>query len=112
VRQALILIEGARVFRPDARLQPLLTVAAGACRVDADGTGVSSLFPAGAGSHTVAAFSAQVGLALRLGARFALVGEAGLLWLAPATKILIAGQEAAQLGGASALATLSLFARL
>jgi hypothetical protein len=49
---------------------------------------------------------------VRLGARLALVADAGLLWLSPATKILISDREAARVGGLSALATLSLFARL
>lgn len=112
VRQALIEVEGLRAFRAGSRWQPLLGVGAGAYRVGADGTGVSALFPSRAGSSTAAALSAQLGFALRLGARFALVTDAGLLWLSPATKIKIADREAARVGGVSALATLSLFARL
>jgi hypothetical protein len=112
VRQSLIMVEGVGVFRPGARWQPLLAVGVGVYRLGADGTGVSALFPAGAGSSTAAAFSAQLGIALRLGARLALVTEAGLLGLAPTTRILIAEREAARVGGASALAMLTLFARL
>ncbi|HET6146152.1 MAG TPA: hypothetical protein VFH68_01360 [Polyangia bacterium] len=111
VRQSLIEVEGLRAFRAGSLWQPLVALGVGAYRVNADGTGVTTLFPADAGSHTAVAFSAQLGIALRLGARFALVTEAGLLALAPSTRILIAKREAARVGGASALATLSLFAR-
>ena len=111
VRQTLIEVEGLRAFRAGARWQPLLGAGLGVHRVAADGTGVSSLFPSGAGSKSAAVISGHLGIALRLDARWALTADAGILWLAPATKILIADHEAARVGGASAQATVSLFAR-
>ena len=111
MRQSLIEVEALRAFRAGARWQPLLGAGLGVDRVGADGTGVSSLFPARAGSRTAAVVSARIGIALRLDARWALVTDAGVLWLWPATKILIADREVARVGGASAQATVSLFAR-
>jgi hypothetical protein len=107
VHQTLALAEGLRVFRPRARLQPLVGAGAGIYRVRSDGTGASTLFPSGAGTTTAAAFAAEVGLAARLAKRVALVADAGLLLLAPTTRILIASREAARTGGLSFLATLS-----
>ena len=60
----------------------------------------------------MAALSAGAGLALRLGTRMALVADVDLLWLSSATRILVNGTETARIGGVSAIATLSLLARL
>ena len=107
VHQTLVLAEGLRVFRPRARLQPMIGAGAGLYRVRGDGTGTSTLFPSGAGATSAAAFAAEVGLAARLARRVALVADASLLFLTPATRILIASREAARTGGVSFLATLS-----
>jgi hypothetical protein len=112
VRQGWLLVEGLRAFRASARAQPLLSAGTGFHHIDADGRGSSPLFPGHAENKLVAALSAGAGLALRLGTRMALVADVDLLWLSAATRIVVNGTETARIGGVSAIATLSLFARL
>jgi hypothetical protein len=112
VRQGWLLVEGLRAFRASARAQPLLSAGTGFHHIDADGRGSSPLFPGHAENKLVAALSAGAGLALRLGTRMALVADVDLLWLSSATRIVVNGTETARIGGVSAIATLSLFARL
>jgi hypothetical protein len=107
VHQTLVLVEGLRVFRRRARWQPLAGAGVGAYHVRSEGTGASSLFPAGAGSATAVAIAGQAGIALRVTGRVALTADASLLWLTPATHIVIGTREAARAGGLSLLGALS-----
>jgi hypothetical protein len=103
VRRDLALLEGFLVFRPGAVAQPFVAAGAGAYRLRAEGKGATPLFPDLAGTRFGAAASAGAGLALRLGGRAALVIEGQMVALLPRTRVLVAGQDAATVGGASAL---------
>ncbi|MES1208879.1 MAG: hypothetical protein ABUS79_23315 [Pseudomonadota bacterium] len=107
VHQMLVLAEGLRVFRPRARLQPLVGVDAGVYHVSSEGMGVSTLFPNGADTTTAAIFGAQGGVAARLGNRLAVVVDATVL-MAQRTTVWIAAREAAHAGGLALMASASL----
>ena len=94
VRQDLLLMEGARVFRPGARFQPFVIGAAGGRRLRVDGAGASSLFVGGASTAYALALKAGSGVAVRLADRVAVVLDAGLLLVLPSTRIAIASTSA------------------
>lgn len=108
VHQTLVMVEGIRVFRARARLQPLAGLAAGAYRVHSEGIGTSPLFPNGAGTTMALAAGATAGIAARVGNRVALAIDLNLLLLTPRTTIFIAGREVAQAGGLALLTSASL----
>lgn len=99
VRQALLVIEGARAFRSGARFQPLVVASAGFRRMSVDGAGTSSLFAGATGVAYALVISAGGGLAARLSDHVALVLESELLFAAPSTHILIASTDAGLAGG-------------
>jgi hypothetical protein len=103
VRRLLGLAEGFAVFRPGAAVQPFASLGLGLHHARAEGTGAMPLFTDGSGSALGAVFAAGGGVALRLGQRAALSFEAQLCAFAPGARVLVAGVEAARVGGATAL---------
>jgi hypothetical protein len=103
VHRELALLDGFFVLNRGGVLQPFTTVGGGVSRVRAEGQGATPLFPDQSGARLGGLASAGAGVAVRLGARAALAVEAELLLLLPRTRVIIADQTAATVGGPSAL---------
>ena len=103
VHRELAFVDGFLVVNRGAILQPFVSAGGGISRLRADGKGASALFPDGSGARVGGVASAGAGLAVRLGGRAAIVLEAQLLVLLPRTRVLIADQTAATVGGPAAL---------
>jgi hypothetical protein len=98
IRQELALLEGLVAFRPERRLQPYLSLAAGAHHVRVEGHGEAPIFPDRSGAAFGLALDGGAGVAVRLGLRAALLFEVHLLAALPARRVLIVDQEAARMG--------------
>jgi hypothetical protein len=103
LRRDVVLLDGFWVFRRGAILQPFASAGTGVSRLRVEGKGSGPMFPDLGGTKLAAVVSAGAGLAVRMGGRAALVVEAQMLALLPRTRVLIADQTAATVGGPSAL---------
>jgi hypothetical protein len=98
IRQEMALLEGLVTFRPEARLQPFLSLGAGLHHVRVTGQGAARVFPDRSGAAFGLALDGGAGLAVRLGPRAALLLELHLLAVLPQRRVLIVDQEAARVG--------------
>ncbi len=98
VSQSLALLEGAAKFRAGRRIQPVLTVGAGAERVGVEGRNVLAPFRGEHNARWFAAGDLGAGVSLRVHPHWELLCEAHALFAAPRPMVRFFDVEAARAG--------------